>query len=495
MSEPLPDLSAPTGARRRVGAAVAPAVFLSLLFLPMPGLSPEAHRLAAVMAAVVVLWVTEALPLPVTALLGAAAAVALGVAPAREVFAPFADPLMFLFIGAFILARAIFLHGLDRRVAYAVLSLPWVGARPGRILVAFGAVTAFISGWISNTASTAMMFGIGLSILAALRSPGAATTIDPRYATGLMLMTSFAASIGGLATPVGTPPNLIGLGFIRSQLEVEIPFFRWMLIGVPAVLLLFGFLSVYLNVVAPSGTRELAAGAELIRRERAGLGPWTRGQRSVAIAFGVTVALWVIPGIVAVVAGEQSPVYRELGRRLPEGVAALLGAGLLFVLPGQGGPAITWKEAVRIDWGVVLLYGGGFALGVLSFQTGLAEAMGRGLTGLLPIHGSFGLLVASVVIAAILSETTSNTASANMVVPVIISIAQASGLDPLEPALGATLASSLGFMLPVSTPCNAIVYGSGFVPLGRMIRWGLALDLVGIVVIVGVVRGLSHLVR
>jgi len=143
----------------------------------------------------------------------------------------------------------------------------------------------------------------------------------------------------------------------------------------------------------------------------------------------------------------------------------------------------------------VLLYGGGFALGVLSFQTGLAEAMGRGLTGLLPIQGSLGLLVASVVIAAVLSETTSNTASANMVVPVIISIAHAAGLDPLEPALGATLASSLGFMLPVSTPCNAIVYGSGYIPLGRMIRWGLMLDLVGIVVIVGVVRGLSHLVR
>jgi sodium-dependent dicarboxylate transporter 2/3/5 len=495
MSEPLPDPSTATGTRRRIGAVAAPAVFVILLLLPMPGLSPEAHRLAGVLAAVVVLWVTEALPLPVTALLGAAASVTLGVAPARQVFAPFADPLMFLFIGAFILARAIFLHGLDRRVAYAVLSLPWVGSRPGRILVAFGAATAFISAWISNTATTAMMFGIGLSILAALRAPGAATPIDPRYATGLMLMTSFAASIGGLATPVGTPPNLIGLGFIRSQLGVEIPFFTWMLIGVPAVLLLFGFLSVYLNVLAPSGAREVAVGAELIRRERAGLGPWTRGQRSVAIAFGVTVALWVIPGVVAVVAGEQSAAYRELGRRVPEGVAALLGAALLFVLPGQGGAAITWREAVRIDWGVVLLYGGGFALGVLSFQTGLAEAMGRGLTGLLPIHGSFGLLVASVVIAAVLSETTSNTASANMVVPVIISIAQASGLDPLEPALGATLASSLGFMLPVSTPCNAIVYGSGFVPLGRMIRWGLALDLVGIVVIVGVVRGLSHLVR
>jgi sodium-dependent dicarboxylate transporter 2/3/5 len=461
----------------------------------MEGLSPPAHRLAAVLAAVVILWMTEALPLAVTALLGASACVVLQVAPAKEVFAPFADPLMFLFIGAFILARAIFLHGLDRRVAYAVLSLPWVGARPSRILLAFGAVTAFISWWISNTATTAMMFGIGLSILAALRAPGPGSAIDPRYATGLMLMTSFAASVGGLATPVGTPPNVIGLGFIRSQLGVEISFLQWMLIGVPAVLILFVFLQVFLNAVAPSGVRELPAGAELVRRERERLGPWTRGQRSVAIAFAVTVALWVIPGLVAVVAGEASAAYQTLTRRLPEGVAALLGAMLLFILPGDEGPAISWKEAVQIDWGVVLLYGGGFALGVLSFQTGLAEALGRGVTGLLPIEGSFGLLAASVFVAILLSETTSNTAAANMVVPVVISVAQAAGLDPLEPALGATMAASLGFMLPVSTPCNAIVYGSGYIPLGRMIRYGFALDLAGIVVILTLVRLLAPLLR
>ena len=481
--------------RRRIGAALAPAVFLLLLLLPLTGLPAEAHRLAAVLAAVVVLWVTEALPLSVTALLGAAACVVLGVAPAKEVFAPFADPLMFLFIGAFILSRGIFLHGLDRRVAYAVLSLPWVGARPARILLAFGAVTALLSGWISNTATTAMMFGIGLSILAALRTPGAGATLDPRYATALMLMTSFAASIGGLATPVGTPPNVIGLGFIRSQLRVEIPFFSWMLIGLPVVLVLFTFLYLYLDRVAPAGVRELPAGGELIRQERARLGAWTRGQRSVAVAFSVTVVLWVLPGIVALVAGEDSAAYQGLLRRVPEGVAALLGAMLLFILPGNGRPAITWQEAVQIDWGVVLLYGGGFALGVLSFQTGLAEAMGRGLTGMLPIEGSFGMLVASVIVAVILSETTSNTAAANMVVPVVISVAQASGLDPLEPALGATLAASLGFMLPVSTPCNAIVYGSGFIPLRQMMRHGLVLDLAGIVVIVTLVRLLSSLVR
>ncbi len=481
--------------RRRIGAVLAPAVFLLFLALPIAGLSPPAQRLAAVLAAVVVLWVTEALPLPVTALLGAAVCVLLGVAPAKEVFAPFADPLMFLFIGAFIISRAIFLHGLDRRVAYAVLSLPWVGARPSRILLAFGAVTALISAWISNTATTAMMYGIGLSILAALRAPEAKATIHPGYATALMLMTSFAASVGGLATPVGTPPNVIGLGFIRSQLRVEIPFFSWMLVGVPIVLVLFTFLYVYLNAVAPAGVRELSAGAELIRRERARLGPWTRGQRSVAVAFVVTVALWILPGVVAIIAGEESAAYLILTRHLPEGVAALLGSLLLFLLPGDEGAAITWQEAVQIDWGVVLLYGGGFALGVLSFQTGLAEAMGRGLTGLVPIEGSFGMLVASVVVAVILSETTSNTAAANMVVPVVISIASAAGLDPLEPALGATMAASLGFMLPVSTPCNAIVYGSGYIPLGRMIRHGLMLDLAGIVVIITFVRLLAHLIR
>ena len=481
--------------RRRVGAVLAPTVFVLLLALPMEGLSSQAHHLAAVLGAVVILWVTEALPLAVTALLGASLCVVLRVAPAKEVFAPFADPLMFLFIGAFILARAIFLHELDRRVAYAVLSLPWVGARPSRILLAFGAVTAFLSWWISNTATTAMMFGIGLSILTALRTPGATATIDPRYATGLMLMTSFAASVGGLATPVGTPPNLIGLGFIRSQLGVEIGFLHWMLIGVPIVVLLFSFLYGYLNAAAPAGVRELPAGAELIRPERERLGPWTPGQRSVAIAFFVTVTLWIIPGVVAVLAGEESSTYQSLIRSVPEGVAALLGALLLFVLPGNEGAAITWKEAVQIDWGVVLLYGGGFALGVLSFQTGLAEAIGRGLTGLLPIEGSFGMLLAAVLVAVVLSETTSNTAAANMVVPVVISIAQAAGLDPLEPALGATMAASLGFMLPVSTPCNAIVYGSGYIPLGQMIRHGLVLDLAGIVVIVTLVRFLVPLLR
>jgi sodium-dependent dicarboxylate transporter 2/3/5 len=484
--------------RRAAGFVVAPAAFAALLWLPLPGLKPEAHRLAAVMAAVVLLWITEALPLPVTALLGAAACVVLKVAPAKDVFAPFADPLMFLFIGSFMIARAIFLHRLDRRLAFGVLSIKWVGARPSRILFAFGAVTAFISAWISNTATTAMMFAIGMAILAFLfdQQKEGGQQISRRYATALMLMTSFAASIGGLATPIGTPPNVIGLGFIRQLTGVEFPFFKWAVIGTPVVVVLFIWLFFYLNWLSPAGVREIEGSREMLKRERDRLGAWTRGQKSTLAAFVVTVLLWVVPGLIALFAGDQSGVYKSVNGSVPEAVAAVVGASLLFLLPGDGGArAITWEEAVKIDWGVVLLYGGGFALGVLSFQTGLAEAVGRGLTGLLPVSGGTGLLFASVVVAVVVSEATSNTASANMVVPVVIAIARAQGADPLEPALGATMGASLGFMLPVSTPCNAIVYGSGYVPLARMIRYGILLDIVGVFVIVALVKLLVPFLR
>jgi solute carrier family 13 (sodium-dependent dicarboxylate transporter), member 2/3/5 len=485
--------------RNRAGFFLAPAVFLLIWFLPFEGLKPEAHRLAAIMAAVIVLWLCESVPMTVTALLGAALAVILQVADARTVFAPFSDPLIFLFIGSFILARAIFVHRLDKRVAFTVLSWDFIGARPSRILFAFGAVTAFISAWISNTATTAMMFAIGLSIIAFLfqQEKETGVKINRTYATALMLMTSFAASIGGLMTPIGTPPNVIGIGFLRNLVGADISFFKWMMLGAPVVVVLFLFLWFYFNKLAPAGVKEIAGSAEMLDREREKLGAWTRGQKSVVIAFAVTVLLWIVPGLIALFAGETSAIYKTLNTRIPEAVGAIVGALLLFVLPGNesGTRAITWDEAVKIDWGVILLYGGGFALGVLSFQTGLAEAVGRGLTDLLPLSGGFGLLVASVLVAIVVSETTSNTASANMVVPVVIAIAQAQGADPFVPALGATFGASLGFMLPVSTPCNAIVYGSGYVPLMKMVKYGILLDIVGAIVIITAVWTLAPFLR
>lgn len=485
--------------RKRTGLFIGPLVFLIILLLPFSNLKPEAHRLAAVMALVIVLWLCESLPMTMTAILGAALAVILQVADAKTVFAPFADPLIFLFIGSFMLARAIFVHDLDKRVAFTVLSWDVIGARPSRILFAFGAVTAFISAWISNTATTAMMFAIGLSIISFLFAQERETgiKINRGYATALMLITTFAASVGGLATPIGTPPNVIGIGFIRNLVGADISFFKWMLIGTPVVIVLFIFMWFYLNKLSPAGVKVIKGSAEMLDREREKLGPWTRGQRSVVIAFAVTVLIWVVPGIIALAAGEQSPIYRSLNTRIPEAVGAVIGALLLFLLPGseKGTRAITWEDAVKIDWGVIFLYGGGFALGVLSFQTGLAEAVGRGLTDLLPFSSGFGLLVASVFVAIIVSETTSNTASANMVVPVVIAIAQTNGQDPFIPALGATFAASLGFMLPVSTPCNAIVYGSGYVPLMKMVKYGILLDIAGAVVIISFVWILGGFLR
>jgi sodium-dependent dicarboxylate transporter 2/3/5 len=205
--------------------------------------------------------------------------------------------------------------------------------------------------------------------------------------------------------------------------------------------------------------------------------------------------MWVGPGLAELFLGREHPAARLLKTSLPESTAALLGAALLFVLPGgNGARALTWKEAVQIDWGVVLLYGGGMALGNLAQQTGLTEAIGRQTTSWLAIQSPFTLLVAASALAVLVSEATSNTASATIVVPFVISYAKELHLDPVEPALAATMACSLGFMLPVSTPCNAIVYGSGRIPLARMIRYGMFLDMMGIAVIVALTRVLRPLV-
>lgn len=493
--------------RARLGIVLAPVLFLLVLTAPDWKMPVEAQRLGAVMTGVIVLWITEPIPMAASALLGACLCVMLKVADAKTVFSSFADPLIFLFIGAFILARGIFIHQLDKRLAYWVLSWRIVGSSPSRILFAFGGVTAFLSAWISNTATTAMMFAIGLSLLRFLEEHAKTTgrPINPKYATGLMLMTSFSASIGGLATPIGTPPNLIGMGFLKAELGVNISFFQWCLVGAPLVVVLYLCLFAYMNWCCPAGVSRLEGCQEMLQSKSRELGGWTAGQVSTVIAFGVTIALWVIPGIVSLLEQSGAEWYRagvagwplspgDLVKRVPESVAAVLGAVLLFALPGnQGGRAMSWKEAEKIDWGVLLIYGGGYTLGVLSEKTGLGRAMGETFTAWIPAASGFWLLVISCVVAILISETTSNTAAVTIVVPVVLALAKGAGLDPVVPALGATLAGSLGFMLPVSTPCNAIVYGSGYVPISRMIRYGFLLDVIGLVVIVGAAKVLIPL--
>jgi solute carrier family 13 (sodium-dependent dicarboxylate transporter), member 2/3/5 len=481
--------------RRTFGLYAGPLVLLALLFLPLP-LAPAAHKLAAILAMMVVLWISEALPLAVTALIGPVLAIVLGVAPARTVFAPFADPIIFLFIGSFMLAEAMFVHGLDRRIAFGALSSRAVGGSAVRIFCVYGAVGAGISMWISNTATTAMMYPIGLSIVAHLTEGRESDVHSREFATAMMLIAAFGASIGGIGTPIGTPPNLIGVGMLERIAQQKVTFFEWMAFGVPVVVMLFGILTAYFYFRTLRHLTLTAGRADAIRGELERLGPIAVGQRNVLIAFGATVTLWLLPGVLAIVGLGDSAFARRLATAVPESVAALIGAALLFLLPLNWRArrfTLTWEEAVRIDWGIILLFGGGLAMGELAFSTGFAESMGRGITSWLPTTSALSLTVLFTAVAIVMSEAASNTASANMIVPVAIAVAQAAGVNPLQPALGATLGASMGFMMPISTPPNAIVYSSGYVPIGAMMKHGIVLDIAGFVVIVAVIGGMSWL--
>ncbi len=474
--------------RKTVGLFLGPPAAIALLLTPMPGLSTEAHRLAAILGWVIVWWVTEPIPIPVTALLGAVLCVLAGVASAKVAFAPFSDPTIYLFLGSFILARGMSVHGLDKRIAYGLLSIRWVGNSAGRILLMYGAAAAFLSMWISNTATTAMLFPIGIGIVRTFSEMIARDTgraVDPlrlRFATGMMLMAAYAASAGGIGTPVGTPPNLIGLALIEKTVGVRIPFFQWMLFAIPMLIVMYVVLYVLLYRLHRPEVRKIEGLPGFVRSELEKLSGWSRGQRNVLFAFLVAVLLWIFPGIVASIAGTDAPFFKSYSSRVPEAVAAMIAAGLLFILPVDWKKrefTLTWKQAVDIDWGTLLLFGGGLTLGELMFQTKLAESLGRTLLDLGGAHSTWGITFAAIWISIIVSETTSNTASATMVVPVVISLAQAAGLHPIPPALGATLGASWGFMLPVSTPPNAIVYGSGMIPISKMIRAGILFDLAG----------------
>ncbi len=387
------------------------------------------------------------------------------------------------------LAEAMFVHGVDRRIAFTALSWRVVGSSAPRLLITYGAVTTGISMWMSNTATTAMLFPIGLSIVAHLSDVDADPNRIRRFALAMMLMTAFGASIGGMATPVGTPPNLIGLGLLERTTGRHVSFLSWMLVGVPLVLVLFALLAWWFGR-SVRGWRLAGSATAIVARELRNLGPLSKGQRNVIVAFGVTVLLWTLPGLAAIVGAGDLPFVKAFERAFPESVAALIGAILLFLLPLDWRKrqfTLSWAEAVRIDWGIILLYGAGLALGELAFATGLARWLGDSITAWLPVRTELALTIVFAGLAITLSEATSNMASANMIVPVAIAVAQAARVDPLQPALAATLGASMGFMMPISTAPNAIVYSSGYVPITAMMRHGLLLDLVGFLLIVAAV--------
>lgn|SRR5574341_825784 len=468
--------------RKTIGLFLGPLVFFLLLLIPLGDISWSAHKLAAVLGLVIIYWMTEALPLPVTALLGPVLCVVLGVEKDSVVFAPFANPIIFLFLGSFMIAEAMKLHRLDRRIAFWFLGL--IGGSTTKIIFGIALLSFLISMWISNTATAAMLFPIALGILNSIhRSEGKASS---NLSVKIMLLVAYAASVGGIATPVGTPPNLIGMGMIDQILKIKISFFNWMLFGFPISFLTLMLLLGLMSFLHKTGKGNLAELKNYIVLQRQQLGKISWAELHTLIAFFIAIFLWTLPGFLALLHGTQHPALERYNRFFPEAVVALVAALILFMIPYNWKErkfTLGWKEAVRIDWGTIILFGGGLSLGSLMFSTGLAEHLGQSVISFTQADSVWSLTFWGILIAIVLSETTSNTASANMVIPVMIAVAQAAHINPLPPALGACLGASFGFMLPVSTPPNAIVYGSGLIPISKMVRAGILLDITGLFVI------------
>lgn len=464
---------------RRIGLIGGGVLFVLLLLLPpFSGLSESGSRTAAVVVLMAVWWMTEAIPIPATALLPLVLFPVLGVLKMPEAAAPYANHLIFLFMGGFFIAMAMQRWNLHRRIALAIIAA--VGTGPRRLVLGFMLATAFLSMWISNTATAAMMLPIALAVGEMFRPPGA----DGRYRFGIALMLgiAYAASIGGVATLIGTPPNAVFAAAAGELLGRPIGFLEWMAVGLPvaAVFLPVAWLLLVGVLYRPGA---LSGDADsLIASERAGLGPMSRGERSVAVVFALTALAWILREP-KTFGGVTIPGLASFAPGLEDSTIAIAASVALFLLPvdwKRGVFALDWATARRIPWGVLVLFGGGLSLARAMDKSGLAAWIGGRVSGMSGL--SVVLIVGAVaVLFVFLTEVTSNTATATMAMPVMAGAAAGLGLAPVTLMATAALASSMAFMLPVATPPNAIVFASEYLTIPEMSRAGFWMNLVAIV--------------
>ena len=470
----------PYTAWRLAGMAIGPVCALVLLALPAPAdLTPAAWATAAVAVWMAVWWASEAVPLAATGLLPLVLFPLLGIYDIGKAAAPFANPLIFLFLGGFLIALAMQRWSLHRRIALHIATR--AGSRPTALMAGIMAATALLSMWISNTATAMMMMPIAASLAAIVRS-GASTAPeadDTRFATALMLATAYSASIGGLATLVGSPPNALLAAFMAQTYQVEVGFAHWMSIGLPVTVLMLPLTWLVLTkLVFRIDLDERADAAQVIADELRSMGPMTRPEKRVATVFACVAILWMTNPLLGAWIGPGA---------ISDTAIAIAGAVLLFVIPADWQARVfllDWRWARRAPWDILLLFGGGLSLAQAVDTTGLAVWIGGGLAafGAWPVF----LLVAAVAgLTIFLTELTSNTATTAAFLPVVAAVAVQAELAPLLLTVPAALAASCAFMLPVATPPNAIVFGSGYVTIPQMMRAGLVLNVLGIVVLTG----------
>ncbi|MDH3744135.1 MAG: SLC13 family permease [Acidobacteriota bacterium] len=484
-----------------VSAIGALLVCLSLVLLVAPYAASMPQAARATLAATVLMaawWVSLAIPIAATSLVPLVLFPALGVSTSGDTAAAYANNNIFLFLGGFILALGIQRWGLHRRIALQIVRV--IGSNPSRMVLGFMVATAFLSMWISNTAAALMMLPIALAVIVSMREVAGGRRLGG-FAPALLLGVAYSASLGGLATPIGTPPNI---SFLRI-LEIlypgapSIPFGRWLLAFLPLVAVFLPLAWLLLTRVAHQPLRQsIAAGAEVIRDELRRLGPMGRAERRMLWIFTATAILWTTRGDLDIghlrIPGWAGLVERWLGEpfaasNLHDATVAIAMAIVTFIVAGDPDKngrrqaLMNWETAKQLPWGILLLFGGGFALAGAFKTSGLSRFLGDTFAGQVLGLSPLALVVSSCLLLTFMTEVTSNTATTEVMLPVLAGTAGGLGVNPLLLMVPATLSASCAFMLPIATPPNAIVFGAGELEMRQMVRAGILLNLLGVVLI------------
>lgn len=470
---------------KRVGLFLGPILFLIMCFITPPeGMSNAAMKVAAITVLMAIWWITEAVPIPATSLLPILLYPLLNVTNAKEVTASYADPTIYLFMGGFFVAVTMERWNLHRRIALYTIKM--VGTSPVKMTLGFMIATGFISMWVSNTATAMMMVPIGLAVIAQVTGISSKQLLDgsvgvkeQNFGKGLMLAIAYSASIGGVATIIGTPPNTIMVGMLDHTYGQTITFAQWMMFGLPLVIIVMALTWFMLvKVLFPTGDLKLAKGKDVIDYEIKKMGPITKEERIVLVVFLLVAFLWVF--------SPKLKTWFPSLESVNDTVIAMFGTILLFAIPAdwkKGVFILDWKTAVKIPWDIVLLFGGGFAVAGGFSKSGLAKYIATQLESLSGVHMLIFITIVTLLVV-FLTEITSNTATATLLVPIMGASAVALGIHPYATIVPACVAASFAFMLPVATPPNAVVFGSGAMRIKDMARAGFGLNIFGTIVIV-----------
>ena len=481
------------GNRQRIGLILGPMLFMLFIFVIdlSPG-NPAVSRTAAVAVLIAVWWITEALPIPATSLLPLVLFPLLSVMKGKDVAATYMNSSIFLFMGGFLIALSLEKWQLHRRIALNILKL--LGDRPRRLILGFMIATAVLSMWISNTATTMMMLPIAIAVITKAEEGIKDSRQSANFSLALMLSVAYSASIGGIGTLIGTPPNLAfsRIYTISFPEAPPITFAEWLLMSLPLVVLFLGIVWLLLvRVLVPVSNESFAGGSEIVNRELNQLGSLTNAERRIGLIFAITAFLWITRSNIDL-GFLTIPGWSDLlGLKgfVDDGTVGIGMGVLLFIIPsgtGSGKFLIDWETAKKLPWGILLLFGGGFALATAFMVSGLSDWIGNGLAGLADVPSV--VMVAGIsTMLTFLTELTSNTGTTEMILPVLASLATMARIHPLLLMIPATISASCAFMLPVATPPNAIVFGSGRVPIAKMATVGIVLNLIGVVLVTALV--------